>query len=229
MFKREFEWRDDEEFGGWGWIPKGFPNFNAGKGRLVTHDTLEHFANDSGTLEAEIRALGAMVLIRGEGGYFWNKGSIQGPGKSLGADLARFYSELSNGMHSDDGEFSMPPRTRCLDTEGDYIIEQALKEGERLFIQECEYDGSEDNVGPRELKKWEQKMRGWLRIGYRKAVKRYHNALPHELSYLFNCMEEKIDTRFKSGEQYEILTVKVDPKKLSFRAEVTCLEFNDDY
>jgi hypothetical protein len=94
---------------------------------------------------------------------------------------------------------------------------------------ECEYDGSEDNVGPRELKKWEQKMRGWLRIGYRKAVKRYHNALPHELSYLFDCMEKKIDPRFKAGEQYETLTVKVDPKKLSFRMEVTCPELDAEY
>lgn len=229
MFKREFEWREDEEYGGWGWIPKGFPKFNAGRGMLVAHDTLEHFTNDSGTLEAEIRALGAMVLIRGEGGYFWNKGSIQGPEKSLGADLAHFYSELSNGMHSDEGEFSMPPRTRCLDTEGDYIIEQALKEGRELFELERKYNGSESEVDEKKLKEWERKMRGWLRIGYRKAVKRYHNALPHELSYLFDCVEEKIDTRFKSGEQYETLTVKVDPKKLSFRVEVTCPEFIEDY
>ncbi len=221
MFKREFEWGEDEEYGWWGWIPKGFPEFNAGKGMLVAHDVLEHFTDDSGTLEAEIRALGAMVFIRGEGGYFWNKGSIHGPGKNLGADLAKFYDELSDGMHSCYDEFSMPPRTCRLDTEGDYIIEEALEEAKKLFRLEQEYNRNDNPIDLKEPKEWERKMRGWLRIGYRKAVKRYCKAEPYACSELFRHIEMAVDNIYADFSQGDILTIKVNPKMLTFKALIT--------
>lgn len=70
MIHRIFEWREDQELGGYGWIMKGQPTFNASTGLGIAHDTLEHFANRYGSIADEMLAFGAILRVRVEGGYF---------------------------------------------------------------------------------------------------------------------------------------------------------------
>lgn len=73
MLHKTFEYKEDF-YGAVGWIEVGAPAcYNSGTGLLVAHDVLEHFkptlfSKDS--WEDELLALGAMVYVRGEQGYF---------------------------------------------------------------------------------------------------------------------------------------------------------------
>ena len=229
MFSRSFEWRKDEEFGEYGWILAGFLNFNVSNGLGVAHDTLEHFiAGDDGSLTAELRAFGAMVYGRGLGGYFL-RNAYKTTEENLGYDFCNFLQELHWGKHSEFGCFLTPPKTRKLADEwAEQIIDGSLREGLKMFIAEGEYNKEE--ISPDDLaqsKEWIEKMRGWMRIGFRKAQKRFHNNDPHQIAMLFDRIVERIDKHHKYGDFGEILTVTVDPKRLKFK---TSQEYRmDDY
>ena len=66
MIHKIFEWREDEEFGGEGWILKGYPSFNVANGNGIAHDTIEHFKGGDGGLSDEMMAFvsGAMFLVK---------------------------------------------------------------------------------------------------------------------------------------------------------------------
>jgi hypothetical protein len=63
-----FVYGTDPKHGGRGLKLKG-SRHHYGSKHLVSHDIFEHFKRD-GTLEDEYRALGAIIWIRGEPGYF---------------------------------------------------------------------------------------------------------------------------------------------------------------
>lgn len=56
---KSFIWDDERE----GWKPESSPQFDAGGGFLVAHDTMEHF-NDSSDFEHELLAFGSIVYGR---------------------------------------------------------------------------------------------------------------------------------------------------------------------
>jgi hypothetical protein len=226
MFSVKFEWKEDEEFGGEGWIPTRFPNFNASSGLGVAHDTLEHFANDDESLAAEMRALGAMIYLRGEGGYFVNRNS-RTPEANIGADIAHFLEELSNGDHSDYGDFPTPPRTCSLNDNANEMLEVGLKEGKKVFIIEMAFQDDSERYSNHDVDLWLDKMRGWMRIGYRKAVKRYHHNCPYETAYLFERIQKEVDARHKRADLGEILTVRVDPRNLDFKMSQDYPQYQD--
>lgn len=83
-----FEYRSDDRSGYTGWIPKGAPReFNSGGGMLVAHDVLEHTRDTTSSWEDELMALGALIFIRGETGYF--SGRVHNPswGGNMVGDL----------------------------------------------------------------------------------------------------------------------------------------------
>lgn len=56
-----------------GWLLNNAPNsWEPVAANIVAHDILEHIENDSGTPEEEAMALGAVIYIRGLGGYWRN-------------------------------------------------------------------------------------------------------------------------------------------------------------
>jgi len=69
--------KETSDQSGVGWLMIGAPStyFPIG-GMGVAHDLLEHRPTDSGTIEEELQALGAMIYIRGVGGFFHRERSF---------------------------------------------------------------------------------------------------------------------------------------------------------
>jgi hypothetical protein len=216
MLIAKFEWKEDQELGGEGWIPTRFPNFSAGEGLTIAHDTLEHFANDEGNLAGELRAFGAMIFTRVEGGYFSNEMTRRSAEENLGMELGRFLEELGNGEHSGWGDFPRPPRTYRLKNGTEEIIDKILTESLKSYQAEMQ-NYSEDHLTDSYQTDIElSKMHGWLRIGYRKAVRRFRGAGSGDMSYLFGELKDRIDEKHKNGSYGEVLTVSVNIRRLTF-------------
>jgi hypothetical protein len=215
-----FDWREDKEFGHYGWIMTGMPDFNASTGLGIAHDTLEHFANGDGSLTDEMMAFGAMMYIRGEGGYFDalpNNNNV--PHLQLGGDICRFLQDERRGsIH-----IRKPPRTYSIG-EMDSEIQLSIKEGVRLANSELD-----DGDTPFSTGEVTDRMIGWMRIGYRKAERRYCNAAPIYLAHLFTEIRDTVDRQFKHGEEGEKLIVKVCQKSLKFRIYREEPDYGDDY
>jgi hypothetical protein len=216
MLIAKFEWKEDQELGGEGWIPTRFPNFSAGEGLTIAHDTLEHFANDEGNLAGEVRAFGAMIFTRVEGGYFSNRMSRYSPEETVGMELGQFLEELSNGEHSDWGDFPRPPRTYRLKNGTEEIIDKILTETLKSYEREAQNYSENSLIDNHQTSIELSKMHGWLRIGYRKAVRRFRGADSGDMSYLFDKLKERINEKHKNGSYGEVLTVSVNIRRLTF-------------
>lgn len=127
MFKVCFEYREDEEYGGMGWIPKAYPMFNAATGFGLVHDVLEHFPNDEPDLVGEMKAFGSMINIRWVAGWMPYKGyNNHSPEVNMGSDIGNFLRDIHNGQ--DGRHFRTPPKTYKIDDEYvELVIDGALK------------------------------------------------------------------------------------------------------
>jgi len=207
-----FEWREDREFGGEGWILKGFPDFNASQGIGIAHDTLEHFAGGDGSLSHEMLAFGSMLYMRGESGWFHQYGNARGAADNMGSDIARFLDEMS---YQDMG-LRNPGRTYALRDGLEDDLQAILTKGLSDANENARYNGSEvATVFTRDYKiEW---MAGWMRRGYRMCKKRWPGASASDMSWLFRQIQRDIDRRFKEGNHYEELHVRVNPTTREFQ------------
>lgn len=224
MFKVEFEWREDQEYGIQGWIPAHIPGFNAGSGRVIAHDTLEHARGDRGTMTEELIALGAALYVRAEGGYFHYRDNPHGgDGSILGRDMSNFMRMMHDGNYGLSFNSLKPaPMTTRLNDWPNEILEAGLVKARSLFIEEIIDYGDADDAGCEginltDLNRMLASMRGWLRIGYRRAKVRYHQNEVYDLAHFFRELEEHIDKCHKHGDFGEMMTVRVCPKKLEFK------------
>ncbi|MHB0929387.1 MAG: hypothetical protein ACYC3W_10900 [Candidatus Nanopelagicales bacterium] len=223
MIRKSFLWEEDRTLGGYGWIPEGMPGFNASKGLGVAHDTLEHFANDTGDLTAECQAFGAMLYIRGEGGYFSQIGTYNpNPAYHMGSDLGRFVIEsLMEGISDYDAYIKPPPLTYKLNPDTEELLteikEEALKQA-ILFLNGIANPDEQDISRADIIQKLDE-INSWMRRGYRRAVLRYHKASAVELAYLFSTLEAKVDKFYTQGDVGDRLVVKVNPTTLQFAVE----------
>ncbi|GAC1605836.1 MAG: hypothetical protein NVS3B3_04490 [Aquirhabdus sp.] len=207
MIHTIFEWREDQEFGGEGWILKGFPNFNASTGRGIAHDTLEHFKGGDGSLADEMLAFGAMLHIRGESGWFESLPTIDNRLEAqMGFDIARFLQELRWG----NVYLRKPPRTyRLKDADLEYALYDIVNEG--VKVANCERDEDAEMFQPGFAT---ANMIHWMRVGYRKAIRRFKGNRPHDIAYCFDTIARKVDLGFNRGDLGDELHVRVNTESL---------------
>ena len=139
--------------------------------RALTHDCLEHFSLSE--LSDEIEAHAAIYWGRFQGGGVVNL-------QSLGAEWWGICRAMQAGS-----ELRMPPRTQKLDRDVEEDISSLLIHGRKAVRDEIG-EGWEEIA--REI---EKAFRGWFRIGFRKAERRWRrwNYGPAELSHLFDQLE----------------------------------------
>ena len=217
-FKREFEWRHDDEYGADGWIMKRMPHFNVVEGFGLAHDVLEHF--DYGDeLKHEFMAFGAMLYIRGEGGWWHSYArNFHSPAENMAADVSRFLVER-NMVVEDCRSHRLEEHLEC-------DIAECADKSYKLILDEASYQLEQGEFTREQVREAIKRAMHWIRKGYRKAVKRWHNATAHYLADLFQSITQEAEAH-KHGEYGETLSFSVNTRTLEYR--VTHREYRDPY
>lgn len=114
MRKFRFEYGINDD-GLIGWKPLWMRNADPTESEFVPHDIMEHFGEEVITLESELMALGAMLYVRAENGFFQRE--LIHPGQILQNDLDRITTEIfPEGL-------SFSRRTARLDSYADDYID----------------------------------------------------------------------------------------------------------
>lgn len=200
-----FLYQIHEEYGSPGWLQKAMPGYDPLGGMAVAHDCLEHFPGGTDAAHDEFQALGASLFIRGESDYYAQKRQgNSNPGSNVGSDIP----EVIRHIIHEGTAFNDPPRTRPLEDHVEEWINTALKEART----ECGYQfENADDV--REVKSILAKARSWLRVGYRRAEKRYAKIGPHAACQMFMNIETAADEAMKQAEEGDELEVSFDIAK----------------
>jgi len=213
MLIREFRRAENDETGENGWLMKGAPSTYIPIGGMgVAHDLLEHRQGDEGTVKDELLAFGAILYVRGLGGYFQRKGSYYSPGENLGGEMA---SDLGIKYEGIERGIPDPGRTLRLEDDVEEWIDQAIK-GCRKEIQEHSrgYGDSDTPWSGDQSNEFLTRARGWLRRGYRMARRRYKDIDVCVLSHLFAEIEKKADHLLKDDmADYCPMVVRLDVKR----------------
>jgi hypothetical protein len=207
-----------KEHGALGWRQKSQPDFDPLGGMAVAHDILEHLPNGSEAPHDEFMALGAAVLIRGMQGYFMNNT----PADNLCSDFPDIFSHI---VYQDIGLCDAPVTNRLQDEWAETMISETVNKGRALMISEWnmspKFNNEEPGMSIHELDVYLHHVKGWMRIGFRKARKRYNGRVrDFEFTYLFKEIEKEADKALKNAEEQDELHVRlvrnrVDVKHLS--------------
>lgn len=204
MLIRRFRKTMNEDFGEPGWLMEGAPStyFPIG-GLAVAHDIMEHRPGDEGTVKDELLAFGAMVYLRGEGGYWHQRGRARtSPGDQIGGELASDlgikYGGIADGVPD-------PGRTLKLEEHVEEWLAQAIQ------VARTELHAHGHDFSPNQINEFFTHAVGWMRRGYRAARKRYTNSSPSYLTDLFMQIEDRADNLLKEDmADYCPMVVQVD-------------------
>lgn len=202
---RIYRFRKEEhpEHGSEGWLLIGGPStYYPLSGMGIAHDIMEHRWGDKGTIEEELMALGAMLYIRGEGGY-WAKTYNPNPGYALSGDYSDLFIQF-NGM---DG-IENPGRTVRASNEVEYWIDTSFKHGRTHVLESFD----DPTLMQTPLDDFFSRARGWLRKGYRAAQKRYRGIPYWRLVDCFEQIQERADELLRNAESFEQLHVRFEQK-----------------
>jgi hypothetical protein len=202
MRKFRFVCEQHQEFGEKGWRAESQPGFDPLWGMAVAHDVLEHFPDGDESPADEFMALGAAYLIRGEGSYFSNKGNIHSPMVNIASD----FPEIMRHIVGERMSLKTPPKTLAVPNADDGLRE-IIKEAKKLV--KSEFDPEYDKELRDAAKDILQKALGWLRIGYRRAAKRYKGKI-EKVRCMFEQIEQAADKLLKHAEEGYVLEVTVD-------------------
>lgn len=194
MISRTFTCREHEEYGILGWLADDAPNgWEPASSMTVAHDLIEHTLTDDGSPEDEAKALGAIIYVRGEGGYFRG---LPNPhvGNHLGHDISDF---IIQGR-------TVQEIKNCLITLEDHLEEEvnlAITEAQRL-IRAYYQDGHEDFI--LDMCAEAEHYRPYLKMGCLDAFNRY-DVDPTQLTHIFNQIQERLNKIKPSlGDKLEI-------------------------
>ncbi len=206
MIVRRFVRQHHEEYGYDGWRPEWIPHFDPSEGLGVAHDTLEHVLHDAGTVETEFMALGTIAWLRGQGGWFYQH-------RPHASDLAYQMSGdfLSQADYLDGEGRSMkkaPPTRPLADGDMDDALQECVRKGMKLLADECDRDGGEKSalIDP-------VSALSYLRMGFRRAARRYASSDPSEMCWIFDEIMQGAEKHGKHAELGEVLVVRVDMER----------------
>jgi hypothetical protein len=196
---KEFEYREDFDYGTLGWVLRDAPKvYNTGGPVLVAHDCIEHFTNAvDGSIEDELLALGSVAWIRGDSLTEMNHRYTCG--QSLGSDV---HTLLRVGRPVE----NMTGHYAPWESASDYIKE-GVEEGVNSYI--CE----EGELTKVMMKQDAHNIKGWMLRGMRFAKRRFHNDKDLAL-YLFTEVRDQV-ARVKCMEEGDTLRVSIGIKQQS--------------
>lgn len=170
MLNRNFTFCTDEGSGFQGLRPDWMPNADPTNGQGCMHDMLEHFQSQTSALEGECEALGALLYLRLENGWTASRLTMRSENwKVLGAELSAC---LVDGVQD---ELVMPSmlRTTPLAAGSEDTLQLALDEAFRVALIDLAERGAELASLSLNQNPLREAFAGWVRRGYRRAVRRY--------------------------------------------------------
>lgn len=218
-----FQCAEYEEYGFNGWKPSWFPNGDPATGMGVAHDVLEHSLSTDGTLNEEMRAMGAGLFIRGGGGYFSGRHhSVSRWHQNVSADFPDHIRRFQDETHT---WVTAPPKgkgTREIDDWAEEELALFPRNLRELIEAEDYLDFPEWMLDSLHMD-W---IIRWARVGYRWAQRRY--GCPAEACYMFQRIEKRADELLKHAEQgLTELCVKVELKTMTAEVWERYPEFDE--
>lgn len=210
--KVKFICEKHEETGEKGWRKADEPGFDPLGGMGVAHDVLEHFADSTDSPADEFQALGASFFVRREHYYHYKYpyasfGRTVCPGENVASgDLV----EIANHIIHERMPLAEPPATRKTESDAEPWIANFIKEATAsLPVNMGMEDGEPDELA--ELKEIIRKAAGWLRIGYRRAARRFKDGVgwcPEDRALgMFMTIEREAAECLKHAEIGDSMTV----------------------
>lgn len=153
-----------------GWQPEHHPTFDPGHGYVVAHDVLEHNPKDPDSIQTELMAIGAGAYVKGENKQMdWVS--------SIGNDSYSF----SQGKR-----ISEPPFVAAeFDADTTKLFDYAWLSFKATRMLEAPRIADADI---------ERQVRGWWKVGYFAAKKRYKDISQTELFAAHKFIMEHADT-----------------------------------
>lgn len=205
MIRRKFLCEENPEYGELGFRPAWLSDGEAYSGLGVAHDTLEHGLHDNGTVAAEFQAFGAMVFVRGLCDYWRERGNIRPPHEHIGS-----IQDIMERVHDGTQILEAAPTTQPLRNER---AEQIIADSVFYALREAKEADSKYGLDYRFLTPEQaEHFRNWMRIGYRRACRRYAGLDPYDVQYCFGKIETGADKLLKHAEEGQELIVLCDPR-----------------
>lgn len=189
-----FTYKENDDLGYSGWVLNSKPYFDPMEGRGVAHDVLEEMPHGGEQPHDELLALGALLFGRGSLSMPFNK-----PLCTVLAD--EFYPLYSHAFCECGYSLVDAPNVRRLDQgrngdcyEREEAVIQAIAPKVLEYIDKYGSDewGSDDEELER-AKQWIPHAQNWIRIGFRRARRRFY---PHmdgcDVAYMFERIEKEV-------------------------------------
>jgi hypothetical protein len=204
MIVRRFVRHHHEEYGFDGWRPQWIPHFDPSEGLGVAHDTLEHVLHDQGTVETEFMALGTIAWLRGQGGWFQQH---RPHSSDLAYQMSGDFMQQAEYLDGENRQMKKAPRTRAL-AEGymDDALQECVRKGMKLIRDEHGEDEDAFMVTAIDP----DSALSYMRMGYRRAARRYAGTDPCEMSYIFDEIMQGAEKHGKHAELGDVLVVRVE-------------------
>jgi hypothetical protein len=146
---------------------------------------MEHVPGDQGTVEDELQALGAILLVRASVGW-WRESCVR---TLLGEQL------VGLALHAESEPFKYPGAVSN-------VYAQKLKNSDVDWdILGASYHMSKiartyAKSSPELVESYRQSCVSWMRRGYRRAHRRYRGVQPYELSATFETIRSEVKLCF---------------------------------
>lgn len=206
--KTVFVWvESDEEYGNSGWLPTHMPNANAGDGRSVAHDAIEHaIADTAGWFEGECQAMGAIVAGRAQAGTVGTSFSPDWR-QHVGSDLTAFIGGRFGNERDDIAR--CPYRVR-VPSDVLYDMQEVFNIAKRDLVKH-------NDMSSHAVERLRPDIIDWMRHGYRRTCTAMRRAglTPVRLSLLF----DEVRCRCRSGEydgQRMVVEVRLRREEVRF-------------
>jgi hypothetical protein len=205
-----FTYKENEDMGYSGWVLNAKPYFDPMDGRGVAHDVLEEMPHGGEQPHDELMALGAMLFGR-------CSMSMPFP-RPVSEVLASEFSPLFSHAFNEEGYHLVDaPKVPRLDQGRygeDYEREEAIIQEVAPKVLEYIEKYGEDEWGDNpdnleEAKQWVPHAQNWLRIGFRRARRRFYPYMDGcDVAYMFERIEREVNA-IKGAELYDRLTLRV--------------------
>ena len=198
----KFSWYDDHRHGeNSGWVMEGIPDFAGTFGMLegmgVAHDILEHtHASRVGTFADEVRACGAMYYVRGETGYWAQRGgtgSLENIASTFGDIYLYYFKNRGTSPYTAKFPKSRDPH-EVRENMQEILKKTKVWRDESLDIM---HNSQKDEL-LRAIRPLEEQFENLMLAGYNWAAKRYEKLGQWNVCALF----QQIETNFNEAVKY---------------------------